>query len=268
MNGAMSRFRRLSWYASVLLVAASLAVAGPLPLSVLGPDNPQTTKITVWPYQVTSSGFGGGGFTGTVGGHSTTLWCVDSQQLLYFNESVPASVHLIRNIGQSNVDPEVRSSGVINSSSPYSWKYYTTDNFWNFAKTRYTAAAWLVEKYTGFPAGPNANNAYNQGIQRAIWSLLYTTAGGGLDPGNQDTGSGSWIQQAKSAITKGYSAPGWAVLSWGVYALGTQIGDLHPTWVHQTLLVQIVPEPGFYGLLGLGLSALFFFARRRQSTAS
>ena len=254
--------RRIILILAAVALAASVALAGPLPLSVLGPDNPQVTVITSHPYPVYVSGFGGGGFRGTVGGHETILWCVEAQRFLYFNESVPASVHLIRNIGQANVDPEVRSSGVTNNTSP-GWKYYNTDSFWDTAKIRYTAAAWLIEKYSGFPTGPDLDNPYNQGIQKAIWSLLYTTAGGGYDP--LDQSASSWITQAKNAILNGYSAPGWAVLSWGVYSSGLNIGDLDPNKVRQTLLVQIVPEPGFYGLLGLGLSALFFFARRRQS---
>lgn len=266
----MSTLQRALITTAALLVAASLALAGPLPLSVLGPDNPQLTVITAHPYPVwtnapNTGGYGGGGFLGTVGASQTILWCVDSQRTFYWNESVPGSVHLISNLGDPSVNPEVQSSTVTNTSTP-KWKYYNTDSFWDTAKTRYTAAAWLIEKYTNFPNGPSANDSYNLGIQKAIWSLLYTSAGGGYDPGDQS--SGSWISAAKNALQQGYKAANWAVLSWGVYASGSNIGDLDPSKPRQTFLVQVVPEPGFYGLLGLALSALLLFARRRQSATS
>ncbi len=257
----MSKIQRLLLAVSALLMAASLAVAGPLPLSVFGPDNPQITKITAFPNLICPPGFGCGGmFTGTVGGNLTELWCVDAQRIVNQNEEVPASVHLISNLGAPGVDPEVRSSTVMGSG----WKYYGSDPDLQTAKQRYTAAAWLIESYTPGMLNP-ANDSINQEKQKVIWSLLYVGTGG-QDPGDQS--ASPWLAAAKAALQNGYQAAHWAVLSWGVYATDSWIGDLDPNTPRQTLLVRVVPEPGFYGLLGLGLSTLIFLARRRQSAAS
>ncbi len=257
----MSKIQRLLLAVSALLMAASLAVAGPLPLSVLGPDNPQVTQVTAVPNLVCPPGFNCGGmFTGTVGGNPTELWCVDSQRLVYQNQAVPASVHLISSLGAPGVDPEVRSSTVTGSG----WKYYGSDSALHTAQQRYTAAAWLIESYTPGMLNP-ANILTNQEKLKVIWSLLYVGTGG-QDPGDQS--ASPWLAAAKAALQNGYQAAHWAVLSWGVYATGSSIGDLDPRTPRQTLLVRVVPEPGFYGLLGLGLSTLIFLARRRQSAAS
>lgn len=254
------------------LFASSAAFAWVVPVSVLGPDNPQSIHITnfaLHPVYLGSST--GGAFGGTVGGYNARLWCVDSQRAIPGNP-IPGSVISLDKI--SLYPSEVRSALVTNSSAPYSWEFYTGDGFFNSATTRYWAVAWLIEQFTGFPAGPDApdtstpNGLKNIAIQTAIWKLMRTTQSTGYGPSVGDLnswdtnfGANAWVLAAKTALQNGYFPDGWAVVSW---AVDTTTGDLTQT-EYQTLLVQVVPEPGFYGLLGLGLSALIFFARRRQS---
>jgi hypothetical protein len=256
------------------MLASSAAFAWVLPPSVLGPNNPQPVQITNFAlHPVYLGGHTGGAFGGTVGGHLARLWCVDSQRGFPWG-TFSGSVITLDKI--SLYPAEVRSALVTNSSLPYSWEFYTGDAFLNSATTRYWMVAWLIEQFTGFPAGPDApdtttpNGLKNIALQTAIWKLMRTTQATGFGPtvaqlNTWDSvfGAAAWVAAAKLAVQNGYFPDGWAVLSWMVDANG----DLTQT-EYQTLLVQVVPEPGFYGLLGLGLSALIFFTRRRRQPAA
>lgn len=130
-------------------------------------------------------------------------------------------------------------------------------------------AAWLVSQYSGMPAGsPTAKCAPDIAIQRAIWAIIHNSVGddasgySSIGIGTTDTTVAYWVNQAETAYTQ-IDPSRRAVVSWVVDANGNLLAD-----DRQTFLVQIVPEPGFYGLLGPGLSALIFLARRRQSAAS
>lgn len=275
----MSQMKRVLISAAALLLVASVALAGPLPVWVLGPNNPVDLRITNTNlYPVHMSSVIGGGFTGEVRKVTqtetktaiSTFWCVDSQRYTTSNYVKASIIGLWNDVTQSPYAPEVRSASLSESSSPVKWMYSLGIDS---ATIRYRMAAWLIEQYTGFPNGPNAGGVWsdtssnalkNRAIQAAIWRILMDSTGS-WDTVWDNYAWDTWITNAYNAVVKqkwqGFR--NWGVVSWGV----NPQGDLSGT-AYQTFLVQVVPEPGFYGLLGLGLSALIFFARRRQSATS
>jgi hypothetical protein len=118
--------------------------------------------------------------------------------------------------------------------------------------------------------GAPANSARDQAIQRAIWEIMennkYTSSPPSLT-GDISSGapSGSdWIQWAIANVSH-TDFTKWAVVS-GAYQSynGNWQLDLKDTTRVQTFLVEVVPEPGFYGLLALGVVALGYKIRRRD----
>lgn len=164
----------------------------------------------------------------------------------------------------------------------------------NTADDRYTLAAYLVTQYNGFDAGINGNTAEDDAIQQAIWAITNTTLTTADDPGIYEnnyrsltatTGSANidsvayWVNQALQNAGNSVNTSDWAVVSWGADASGNLY---EAPWndssgsTNQTFLVELSnpsstthnnglsPEPGFYGALAVGLSGLFYAARRRK----
>jgi hypothetical protein len=144
-------------------------------------------------------------------------------------------------------------------------------------------AAWLIQQYAGFADSINGA-PQNTDIQMAIWDITsnstypvdteYAPAPGTApDVWNwvklaatcYDSACSSSTCATINACANGSSlnAGDWAVVSWSTDAAGAL--DAPPD--HQTFLVQIVPEPGFYGLLGLGMTGLIFCALRKKKKA-
>jgi hypothetical protein len=227
----------------------------------------------------------GGGFRGTFqsgpgqsgSSFDTTVWCVDSQ--LFFSPGSSAEANVIRLSDAAHFNATyVRYAGVNpwNGSGSYAGEFsYDVGLGGNdIALNRYKMAAWLVSKYTGFPDGPNVNNGTdaglkNKAIQRAIWRTIYNgvaPAGSGEITGDIDdgvVGYATWLAAA-AANYASVSTSEWAVVSWDV----DEDGALNNSLKKQTFLVRtVVPEPGFYGLLALGLGGLFYARQRRRNSA-
>jgi hypothetical protein len=150
------------------------------------------------------------------------------------------------------------------------------------ATTRYEMAAWLISQYTGF-AGGLVNDAKDRNIQNAIWDLTNNNTDGaenggahhvigGLvsdayNPGDPDNHPGSeayWIDQAYKNYTT-VDPFKWAVVTWNVNPDGTFAVGNYDIGERQTFLVQLTPEPGFYGVLSIGLTGLIWAVRRRKN---
>jgi hypothetical protein len=151
---------------------------------------------------------------------------------------------------------------------------------------------------------PDLDSTYNQEVQNAIWALTSTTCDATINPtgcvppnesgashvatlynpvtnpNGLDAESLALLTQAENKYTS-VNADLWAVVSWQTLsntdpALGT--GEYNTSGgASQTFLVEItggttgitnfVPEPGFYGLLALGMSGLAFALNRRKKNA-
>lgn len=239
---------------------------------------------------------------GIPSGLSTKFWCVDSQ--LYFalnNEGfanivginqLPALANKVRygNIDDTNAgdgDPAWTNYAVGSTNAD---PLKNNLSLSNAAKDRYLMAAYLVNSYS-FVGGVGTND--NGNIQKAIWSIMNNTSSpndtsgfdgddspdNGVIDGNVDTANSIayWTNRARLNFTSVDSTK-WAIVSW----LVTSTGDLYVPGVtcgapgkpncnangadfRQTFLVQVVPEPGFYGVLAGGLGILLWGVRRRKT---
>ncbi len=142
------------------------------------------------------------------------------------------------------------------------------------ALNRFRMAAYLVSQYSSFPGGPTSGGSTDDAIQRAIWKIMYNNTGtNSLNFTFSDVSSGAgsgntWIDLARSFVLNANNSSffnNWAVVSWTVDSTGNLNAPNTPNY--QTFLVQIVPEPGFYGMLALGLSGLAVAIGRRRRTA-
>lgn len=261
--------------ASFLIALACLNVYG-LPISSLmlstSTDVVRQVGNISYPYQINANvtGTGNGGsfrfnqITNPApyptGGNTTAaevdIWCVDSQNNAAGNYN--ASIFSLANIAaNSNL---VRYSTALfarNLSGSYD------------ATTRYRMAAALIEKYSLSDEMPDGNNSTNKAIQRAIWSIMDTDTINNNLMGQDATAIGATnteIEWAKANLVSLDAK--WAVISGQLTGDGTGFSNLSAT---QTFLVKFtgndltVPEPGFYGALAVGLSALLFFKRQRSA---
>ncbi len=248
-----------------LLAFVGLSVAygnAPLPDSsaYLGVSKP----IAVTSQNGTSAGGGGGAFNGTVAGFATTFWCVDDQ--LYFQLGQSGNANIIRLDQIAADDSRVRYGNVHNGVGTNTWTNQTP--LPDAAQDRYKMAAYLISQYTAI--GGNLQNGLtnatsNSAIQKTIWALTSNNATTAQNTPGQTAFVGDWIDRAR-ANYQSIDLTKWAVVSWTVDGngnLGTAgYGD--GTGARQTFLVQVVPEPGFYGLLALGLAGLGVMAQRRR----
>lgn len=235
---------------------------------------------------------GGGAFNGFISNGTTswatTFWCVDSQ--LYFSpqnlnplmftsqanvirlDQIPANAAFVRYSGVTDTgDPQWTNTFNTDSVQPawYSAAHQTLyDRLPGTAQERYQMAAWLVSQYNpgNDQAGLIAGLDRNIEIQKTIWALMNNTTAGLDTVGHQTfANTGGWLEKALDNY-KGVDLTSWAVVTWQVGPNGSLTvpppgGSLD---YRQTFLVQVVPEPGFYGLLALGLAGLGVIAQRRR----
>ncbi len=268
-----------------ILALGTIASAGPAPLpstfttsvtnvsitaqDAIGPGSPAYGSA----YRVGN----GGAFYGTLGlstGQATTaFWCIDSQTSFSPGESGQANVTLL------NDTAGLASStwyGTAGSPSGWNWTNGAVDGLTatDTVQTRLEMAAFLVQQYGytsfGYITGTSANPAYsNANVQQAIWAIMNNT--GFTNPPHDEstntvslTGGSSgvdyWVQQASAAIAAGHiTTNNWAVVTWDAPISGHD--------AEQTFLVQVTPEPGFYGVLALGLSGLCLAIGRKRKVA-
>lgn len=267
----------LRWLVTTAALVACLQcvlVAAPIPPAALGMG--KNVTISTNQYPVTLSGVGtGGGFGGTLDSYQTTFWCVDSQLTISLGSSYLANVTPLTSLNQGSWDGTARYEDVI---SPHWQTTFGVVNSVNLdtAEARYRMAAWLISQYSNFPAGPSADNSTNRAIQSAIWRVMLNDTLP-QDPGviglpisaGAPSGYADWIDAAKGYVSQQYNNPffnDWAIVSGAVkQSNGNWVFD--STKMKQTFLVQVVPEPGFYGIVGLGLAGLFLALRKRRNVA-
>jgi len=226
----------------------------------------------------------GGGFSGILNGVPTTFWCVDSQIYLSTRGTTSYLANAVRltDLNQGPWDAKTRYEDVSgykgDSAASPGWVLNLGDPF-NSAEARFRMAAWLVSQYSGFPAGPSVGDARNQAIQRAIWRVMLNEAetanqtNSSILGGDVSTGApsgGNWINAAMSYVSAHYDDDffhHWAIVSGGLMASGDGY-VFDPNNKKQTFLVRAAPEPGFYGLLALGLAGLLLALQRRSGAGT
>lgn len=271
-----------------LLASALLASNTPLPNSLysndagyLGLARQVAASTSTWQGGYAAAG-GGGSFTGSIQNKTgttlqpaiaTALWCVDSQ--LTFSSTNNAQANIIRLADVDNTSIEGINAKAATRYANISaaggglgqWRYDLGAGF-NDAKVRFSMAAYLIQNaYVYDPLGQTAKLSnstlairnQNDAVQRAIWAIMLNGPTGGTDFYSNATVQ-SWITQAKSSFSQ-VDTSKWAVVTWDVDPLGNFQGP-----GQQTFLVEVVPEPGFYGALALGLSGLVVAVRRRKNT--
>jgi hypothetical protein len=215
----------------------------------------------------------GGGFVANVAGTpNVTLWCVDSQE---FDTSAYTAniVSLATPAGTFDNSVKVKYGSVTTSGGTNgNWLYDFTGV--TDALDRYQLAAILITMYQPQTAPTDITNPNNDNIQEAIWELTENTsiavgqAGTNGEP-NMKTGTSVANQNAINTLISnaqttlsGFNFNGWAVVSGGYSggANGTLLGQ--PSV--QTYLVEVTPEPRFYGLLLVGLLSLCGIIYRRR----
>ena len=230
--------------AALLVMGAVATNAAPIPLSATGVG--KTVSITGHPYNV----LGGGGFSATIAGFETLVWCVDSQNEVTVGDMYVANVTLLD-------DWLLGMNDLVEKGETTAW----SDGKSLTPLQRYQAAAYLVGQYSGFPDGPDANTAANRNIQRAIWRTTHESGGGGLFPGANSyyTNAMNFIQLPGNID---FGKGTWAVVS----GPATLNGELLDKGTIQTFLVQVAatetPEPATYGLIGAALVGLACYRRR------
>ena len=249
---------------------------------------------TAFPYTICPHGAAGcgGGFEANIknaAGTSTisnaSLWCVDYQNDVHAGETYRASIVSLASTASSfDNSSYVRYGGVTDTSSGPWVNNSTNNNYglgasaYNTALSRYALAATLIMAYQS-SVSPNdiahpENNLQNQEIQTAIWELTENTLYGSPAATIPVGGSGevtqaevqTWITYAINHVSS-TNLSDWAVVS-GAY----QSNGQHPaTWDLgnsdrvQTFLVEVTPEPSFYGLLAIGAIALLYGLRRQHA---
>jgi hypothetical protein len=249
------------------------ATIAPLPSSYTGID----VYITAGSWINGNNIDQGGAFYGSVSKSGsptvdTAFWCVDSQLLFSPTQSGYADIIALSNY--SGNEQYVRYSSVTNGGTPH-WTNTsfhdgsTTYNLAGSAQVRYEMAAYLVSQYDGFtPFTSVTVNARDIAIQDAIWAIMNNSSPSQEDSGFSTLSSGSqvdfWVEQALANYTS-INANKWAVVTWNVDRNGNpSVSPDYANGASQTFLVSLAPEPGFYGVVALGLAALFFALRRKK----
>jgi len=264
----------LACLGTLAILAIGSVQAGPVPINSTQLGVQSIAGLTMNGSGVCDAAVGGcgGGFSATVAGTpNVTLWCVDSQ--LYDKTAYTANIVSLNTPAGTFDDGTQVRYGQVSSHNAFTtphWLYDISDllspSVADQALTRYRLAAILITKYDPEQSPTNASNANNHDIQLAIWQLTENTsisvgqAGTNgqkvLNGGVRET---SWISMAAASLNS-FDFGGWAVAS-GAYASGALLA---PPDAVQTYLVQVTPEPRFYGLLLVGLLSVFGILYRRR----
>uniref|UniRef100_Q01XI2 PEP-CTERM protein-sorting domain-containing protein n=1 Tax=Solibacter usitatus (strain Ellin6076) TaxID=234267 RepID=Q01XI2_SOLUE len=268
-----------------ILAFGTIANAAPAPLPSTFTSSVTNVAITVQDavgpgspaygsaYRVSN---GGGAFYGTLGlspTATTAFWCIDSQTTFSPGESGQANVTLLSDTAGLASSTWYGTAG---SPSGWHWTNGAVDGLTatDSVQTRLEMAAYLIQQYGytsfGYITGTSKNSSYsNADVQQAIWAIMnnsHFTSPIHDDPNSTFTLTGGssgvdyWVKQASAAIAAGHITPTkFAVVTWDVPMSGGN--------AEQTFLVQITPEPGFYGALALGLSGLCLAIGRKRKAA-
>ena len=262
------------------LLASTLAVtsyAGPVPITSaqLGNQNPVVfgpsgqAEYLICPTDVPEGC--GGAFTENIGGINATVWCVDSQLSVNWGSTYSAYIEDLNGANGLFDANHVHYEGVTTTGAG-GWSYglsgLNAGIDPNSAQTRYELAAILISQYLPSDSMP-ADSTYNRAIQDAIWRLTENNTAPSLTNPNAD----AWVTFAVNTLNSMSSASAssffsqWAIVSGGwqpvTYFSGQQ--------AYQTFLVQVTPEPRFYGLLLvalLGLCGIVYRHRRAEVAAA
>ncbi len=242
--------KSLSTFGLLSFAAALTLSAGPVPDTI-------ATGVTGGKQNITTSssgnqtigainGLNGGRFSGTLAGSPTDFWCVDSQLQFNPGQSGQAYVVLLKDIPTaiSNNPNYVRYGSIVNEGAGAGQWNNPLDAGLQTVQQRYAMAAWLINDYKPTATTLTNSNA-NKARQAAIWSIL---SNDGTDPfatyaATVTETATKYINLAKANYSTQVDLTKWAVVTWDV--------DNSPA-LRQTFLVQVVPEPGFYGVLRWG----------------
>jgi hypothetical protein len=218
----------------------------------------------------------GGGFNATVGGiANVTLWCVDSQEFDQPNYTANiVSLNTPAATFDNGTQIRYGSVGQTPVATNGNWLYDisgTGVSNPNDALTRYELAAILITMYNPEQAPTDASNPNNDAIQQAIWQLTENNtiaAGRNVSQGtngqpNLGALETTWIDTAVAELST-FNFSAWAVVS-GAYTSGAL---LPPPNAIQTYLVEVTPEPRYYGLMLVGLLGLCGLVYRRRIASS
>jgi hypothetical protein len=220
-----------------------------------------------------------GNSTGTAPLANTTrinLWCVDNQLSFEPWKAYQANILTLNYIGGAYdiryenlplngdgfANPIPNNLGVANLSPDQ-------------AAFRYRMAIWLVTQYEGAGGAGDyrnpLNNDRNKAIQHAAWAVMDTTGNGPATAINAYSKNGHtssyWFNEAATWVAGNFNHN--LFKRWAVVSAWNTAGGLSNNPASdrvQTFLTE-VPEPGFYGLLALGLSGLFVAIKRRRASA-
>ena len=272
---------RLALLIALLALPMTFLYAGPVPITSaqlganVGPANAVTfgpagqPEYLICPTDVADGC--GGAFTESIGGINATIWCVDSQLQINWNNTYSAYIEDMNGTPGPFDKYHVHYEGVTTfTGGAGGWSYdlsgYGVANP-NTALTRYELAALLITQYVPSDNMP-ADSAQNRAIQDAIWRLTengvtpsLSDAIGGAGTG-VPAGYGDWIAYAASRLSTTPSSffSQWAVVSGGWDSTNFFAGHT----AYQTFLVQVTPEPRFYGLLLVVLLSVFGISYRRR----
>ena len=216
----------------------------------------------------------GGAFEATVAGTANvTMWCVDSQ--LFDAPNYTANIVSLNTPAVTFNDGTQVRYGDVSSHvlpSPY-WRYDISGIAGvtnpDQALTRYRLAAVLITMYNPQDAPTDGSNPNNDHIQRAIWELTENTSISVGQPGtngqpNLGPLESAWITTA-AGMLGGFNFSGWAVASGAYDSVSHSL--LAPPHGVQTYLVEVTPEPRFYGMLLVGLLSLCGMIYRNRAAS-
>jgi hypothetical protein len=248
----------------VPITGAQLGYESNVVATVSGPD-----AYLICPADVNGCG---GAFSEQIGPINATIWCVDSQLDVTNGETYNAYVESLNApvaAFDDVIDDYVRYGAINTVGGAGGWSYslsgYGVANP-NSAQTRYELAAILISQYIPNDGMPS-NSAQNQSIQDAIWHLTENSVTGNLTDAinvGVPVGYSDWIAYAASLLPTEPNSffSQWAVVSGGYNNATGQL--LTGPGAVQTFLVQVTPEPRFYGVLLVGLLSLCGIIYRRR----